>query len=323
MFRGTIDSCFGRAGVTTISLPVAIAKDAACAARAPVFGMRSCGTGDMHRRSFLQRLIAAVTISPLVARSQTATLPRAEPVPGGIALVTLGPADLPPLAWLDGDRVMVAGDPSGWVAVVGIPLGARPGNVPPLVVERASGASESIALAISPKRYATQRLTVKPGQVDLSPEDLSRYERERAHLQSVRRTFTEWAPDSFLLVQPCEGPRSDSFGKRRFFNDQPRNPHNGLDIAAPLGTPVIAAGAGEVIDVGDYFFSGQTLVINHGRGFLTLYAHLSRIGVTLGERLAAATPVGEVGATGRVTGPHLHFSVFLNATAVDPGLFLA
>ena len=277
----------------------------------------------MQRRSFLQRLIAAITISPLAARSQPVALPRAEPVPGGVALVTLGPANLPPLARFDGDRVLVAGDASGWIAVVGIPLGARPGNVPPLVVERPGGASESIALAIGPKRYATQRLTVKPGQVDLSAEDLARYERERAHLQNVRKTFTERVPESFLLVQPCEGPRSDSFGKRRFFNDQPRNPHNGLDIAAPLGTPVIAAGAGEVIDVGDYFFSGQTLVINHGQGFLSLYAHLSRIGVAVGERVGAATPVGEVGATGRVTGPHLHFSVFLNATAVDPALFLA
>lgn len=277
----------------------------------------------MHRRSFLQRLIAAAALSPLATRAQTGGLPRSEPVPGGVAVVTLGPADLPPLAWFDGERVLIAGDPSGWLAVVGIPLGTRPGKAPPLTVERTSGAPESIALVVGPKRYATQRLTVKPGQVDLSPEDLARYERERAHLQNVRRTFTEWAPESLLLLQPCEGPRSDSFGKRRFFNDQPRNPHNGLDIAAPIGTPVIAAGAGEVIDVGDYFFSGQTLVVNHGQGFLTLYAHLSRISVAAGERVAAATPIGEVGATGRVTGPHLHFSVFLNATAVDPALFLA
>ncbi|MGH8629716.1 MAG: peptidoglycan DD-metalloendopeptidase family protein, partial [Burkholderiales bacterium] len=267
----------------------------------------------MHRRSFLQRLIAAAAMMPLAARTQTGGLPRSEPVPGGVALVALGPADLPPLAWFDGARVLVAGDSSGWLAVVGIPLGTRPGNAPPLTVERASGVAESIALLVGPKRYATQRLTVKPGQVDLSPEDLARYERERAHLQNVRRTFTESAPESLLLVQPCEGPRSDSFGKRRFFNDRPRNPHNGLDIAAPLGTPVIAAGGGEVIDVGDYFFSGQTVVLNHGQGFLTLYAHLSRTSVAAGERIAAATPIGEVGATGRVTGPHLHFGVFLNA----------
>lgn len=276
----------------------------------------------MDRRNFLRRLISTVAVYPLAASAQQSRLPESTPVPGGISVVTLGAAELPPLAWFNGNRVLVAGDSSEWLAVVGIPLGTRPGSAPPLTVERAGGEPESIPLAIGPKRYATQRLTVKPEQVDLSPEDLARYERERAHLQNVRKTFTEWAPESLQLVQPCDGPRSDSFGKRRYFNDQPRNPHSGMDIAAPTGTPVVASGAGEVIDVGDYLFSGQTVIVNHGQGFLTLYAHLSAIEVETGERVAAAAPLGKVGATGRVTGPHLHFSVFLNTTSVDPALFL-
>jgi len=237
--------------------------------------------------------------------------------------VSLGPEPSSPFARFEGERVMVRGDASGWYAVVGIPLDAKAGAALPLIVERSERAPETIAVEIGRKRYATQHLSVKPGQVELSPEDLARHEMERTHLRGVLRTFSESAPDSLLLLQPCEGPRSDSFGKRRFFNHQPRSPHSGLDIAAPDGAPVIAAGAGTVLDVGNYFFSGQTLILDHGLGFLTLYAHLSDIDANTGDRVPAGIRIGSVGATGRVTGPHLHFSVYLNAAAVDPGLFIA
>src|SRR5581483_7745912 len=205
----------------------------------------------------------------------------------------------------------------------GIPLEAKAGSALPLNVEHAGGKIDTIALAIGPKQYATQRLSVKPGQVELSPADLARYERERAHLHDVLRTFTDPAPDSLLLQPPCDGQRSDSYGQRRIFNGQSRSPHSGMDIAAPEGTPVVTAAAGEVIDVGDYFFSGQTVIVDHRGGFLTLYAHLSAVETAPGNPLAAGAQLGKVGATGRVTGPHLHFSVYLNAVAVDPALFLS
>jgi murein DD-endopeptidase MepM/ murein hydrolase activator NlpD len=277
----------------------------------------------MDRRTFLHLPAAAAASFALPGRAHADGLPRPASVPGGVAVVNLGPQPSPPLARFNGERVLVAGDASGWFAVVGIPLDAKVGAGPPLTVERADREPETIALAIGRKRYATQHLSVKPEQVELSPADLARYEQERAHLRGVLRTFSESAPDSLLLLQPCEGPRSDSFGKRRFFNRQPRSPHNGLDIAAPDGTPVVAAGTGNVLDVGDYFFSGQTLTLDHGRGFLTLYAHLSAINAKTGDRVPAGKRIGSVGATGRVTGPHLHFSVYLNAAAVDPELFIS
>lgn len=277
----------------------------------------------MDRRNFLHLLATTAASSAFSGQARADGRPRAASVPGGIAVVNLGPEPSPPLVHFKGERVLVAGDASDWFAVVGIPLDAKAGTSLPLTIERAQREPEAIALVIGRKRYATQHLSVKPGQVELSPADLGRHDQERVHLRGVLRTFSDSAPDSLLLLQPCEGPRSDSFGKRRFFNRKPRSPHSGLDIAAPDGTPVVAAGAGNVLDVGHYFFSGQTLILDHGRGFLTLYAHLSEINATIGERIPAGKRIAAVGATGRVTGPHLHFSVYLNATAVDPELFIS
>jgi murein DD-endopeptidase MepM/ murein hydrolase activator NlpD len=169
-----------------------------------------------------------------------------------------------------------------------------------------------------------QRLTVSPRTVDLAPEDLARHERERAHQQQVMETFSEPFPrtaDLHMQV-PVPGRRSSSFGLRRVFNGQPRNPHSGMDIAAATGTPVVAPLPGRVIDTGDYFFNGQTVWLDHGGGLLSMVCHLSTIDVKVGDALATGERLGAVGATGRVTGAHLHWGVMLNRTMVDPALFL-
>ena len=250
--------------------------------------------------------------------------PEALAVPGGVALVDLGPARTArPEATYGSRPVLVRQRGPKWVAVVGIGLGADPRQAQALAVKDSEGRERRVAFSLKGKQYTEQRLTVAPRHVELSKEDLARYERERTHLAETLRHFAAGRePATLRLVMPTSGPRSSSFGLRRVFNGQPRAPHSGMDIAAPTGTPVLSAAAGEVLDTGDYFFNGQTVIVDHGQGFLTLYCHLSAIGTERGKAVNAGDPIGQVGATGRVTGPHLHFSVYLNAQSVDPALFL-
>ena len=250
--------------------------------------------------------------------------PRAAPVPGGIARLSLGPAASRPVAQAGEVPLLVLGDAIEWTALVGIALSAPPGRASITVQAAGGGGPRQVSYTVAPKRYTEQRLTVAPGTVDLSAEDAARHERERAHQETVMATFSEALPQAFQLAMqaPVAGRRSSSFGLRRVFNGQARNPHSGMDIAAAAGTPVAAPLPGRVIDTGDYFFNGQTVWLDHGGGLLSMYCHLSEIGVKPGDRLKTGERLGAVGATGRATGPHLHWGVMLNRSMVDPALFL-
>jgi murein DD-endopeptidase MepM/ murein hydrolase activator NlpD len=207
----------------------------------------------MQRRTLLTTFAALAL--PL-ARAQ-ATLPQPSAVPGGVAIIDLGLAAAPPTAQYNGRPVMVlARDGGGWNAVVGIALAADP-QAPHALVVGEVGRKREVPFTLEPKQYAEQRLTVAPKHVELSPRDLARHERERVHLSALLRHHSPQAPATLRLVTPTAGPRSSSFGLRRVFNNQPRAPHSGMDIAAPTGTPVLCAAAGEVIDAGDYFFNAR------------------------------------------------------------------
>jgi len=282
-------------------------------------GLRGALAREGPLAAFLLAACLLAAMVPLSARASD--LPQQRSVPGGVAILDLGASAEAPQVRLGAVPVLVVGSPARWSAVVGISLAATPGTGE-LVVRRAGLAEARRTFVIEPVRYAEQRLTVAPGKVDLSREDLERYQRERVHLNSVAATLSDTVPASLRLRQPTAGARSSSFGLRRVFNGQPRNPHSGMDIASATGSPVVAAAAGRVIDTGDYFFNGKTIWLDHGGGLLTMYCHLSAIDVEPGEAVAAGDLIGAVGATGRVTGPHLHWSVSLNRVMVDPGLFL-
>ncbi len=244
-------------------------------------------------------------------------------VPGGVVALDLGPAPERPRVTYGKVPTLVIGDASGWRAVVGIALSAPVGPATVDVVDTAQGKARRISFDVGAAAYAEQHLKVAPGHVDLSKENLARHERERAQQAVTIATFSEHVPQNLRMRSPVAGPRSSSFGLRRVFNGQARNPHSGMDIAAPVGTPIVAPAPGRIIDVGDYFFNGKTVWLDHGSGLLTMVCHLSAVHVKVGDRLEAGDPIGEVGATGRVTGPHLHWSVSLNRAMVDPALFLA
>lgn len=286
----------------------------------------------MHSR---RRFATTLLTTPLLgfagpARAATRKQPgpaaagRARAVPGGIAFVPVGPASEPrPEVRYEGRPVLVLRQGAAWQAAVGIALATDPAQPQALEVSGGAGPAQRLPFALQRKVYPEQRLRVPPRHVDLSPEDAARAAREREHLGAVLDRFTTTLePAALRLQMPVDAPRSSSFGLRRVFNGQPRSPHTGMDLAAPAGTPVLSAAAGEVADTGDYFFSGNCVIVDHGRGFMTLYAHLSAFDTEPGRVVKAGTPVGRVGATGRVTGPHLHFGVILNGHSVDPALLL-
>ena len=301
-------------------------------------GVAQCALAAGGQISRRDALLGAAALLALPASARNTPTPLPPPptlwphplaVPGGVVRLSLGTAATRPVAQVrQGDvdvPVLVWGDAIEWTAVVGLPLSAAAGaGFVTVLSDR--GSSTRVPYTVAAKKYPEQRLNVAPRTVDLSPENQARYERERDHQAQVMQAFTErpggGALTSLRMQVPVPGRRSSSFGLRRVFNGQPRNPHSGMDIAAPTGTPIVAPLAGKVIDVGDYFFNGGTVWLDHGQGLLTMYCHLSSMDVAVGDVLAAGAPFCKVGATGRVTGPHLHWGVMLNRTMVDPALFV-
>jgi hypothetical protein len=279
-------------------------------------------SGGRARR--LTLLASGCWLGLLAPAATAADLPRESRVPGGVALIDLGEAEASPgKVTFNGYGAPVLRAGSGWVAVVGIPLDAAPGPQS-AQLQPAEGKARALEFEVTDKRYDEQRLKVSNKRhVDPSPEDLERIERESRRVEAALGHYSADRVPDLAMRTPVPGPRSSSFGLRRFFNDQPRKPHSGMDIAAPTGTPVLNPSPGRVLDTGDFFFNGNTVFVDHGEGVVTMYCHLSRIDVKPGDVVATGAVLGAVGATGRVTGPHLHWGIAVNRAMVDPALFLA
>ena len=269
----------------------------------------------------MQRILTTLLLCLFLAPAGALELPRLATVPGGVALVPLSAGGERPQARFQGKPLLVLERDGQWQALVGIPLGTAPGRAELQVT--VAGQRQQVGFTIQDKAYETQHITLTDTRrVTPNAADLARIARERTRIQAALAAFSPAAPETLLMELPVEGRESSPFGLRRYFNQQPRNPHSGLDIAAPEGTPIQAPAAGRVIDTGEYFFNGNTVFLDHGHGLVTMYCHMHEIEVEAGQTVQAGDRLGTVGKTGRATGPHLHWGVSLNDARVDPKLFL-
>jgi len=278
--------------------------------------------GDHWRRTL------AASLSAFFLPVSALALPKESAVPGGIAIVRLGveSARAAPRAWLGDQPVWVSAENGQWVAVVGLALDLPPGSHDLRVDDgHDDGHTERrVDFAVKSKNYPAQHIRLKDSsKVTLSPADEARAVAEITEIQKLKRHWREEAAVDSRFIQPAAGRLASRFGLRRFFNGEARAPHAGLDVAIPLGTPIKATAGGTVLAVGDYFFNGMTVFVDHGNGLISMVCHLDRIDVKAGASVTQGQPVGLSGMTGRASGPHLHWSMVLNGVMVDPELFIA
>lgn len=271
-------------------------------------------------------IASAAALAPAIAASAPPfELPRDSRVPGGVAVLELG-AGIANASYR-GRPVMLIPRPGKTLAIVGIPLAAKSGRHV-LKTRRADAPTDnftgSVAFAVMDKEYDSQHLTIKDKRkVNPYAADMPRIRSDIARILNAYNSFNQQlTPRTLRLLQPVQGIYSSPFGLRRYLNEQARNPHSGLDIAAPTGTPIAATESGIVIETGDYFFNGKTVFIDHGQGMVSMYCHMHTIDVEPGQTVTRGDTIGQVGSTGRSTGAHLHWSVSLNGVRVDPLLFL-
>lgn len=203
-----------------------------------------------------------------------------------------------------------------WRSLVGIDLATKPGRHDVLVVT--GDARTSYPLVVRARAFPTRRLKVDPALVTPPPEARERIEREARELAAAWDSSAPEALWSGRFIEPVPDPANSAFGTHSVYNGVPRSQHSGADFASPTGRPVKAPNAGRVVLAGSRYFTGNTVLIDHGQGLFSLMAHLSEIDAKPGDRVAAGDVVGKVGATGRVTGPHLHWTVRINGARIDP-----
>jgi murein DD-endopeptidase MepM/ murein hydrolase activator NlpD len=209
-----------------------------------------------------------------------------------------------------------------WLATVGVDLDSRPGDhAVDVTFSYEDGRTRVVRepVQVRAEQYPTTELQVEERFVELNPEDQARADREAAETSAIYDTFTPQRYWSEAFAVPVRGAQDGrNFGHRRVFNGQPRAPHSGADLRASTGTPIYAANRGRVVLAKDLFFSGNAVYLDHGHGLYTTYLHLSEIAVAVGQIVERGERIGLAGATGRVTGPHLHWGVRLLDARVDP-----
>ena len=269
-------------------------------------------------------MIKTIILASLLPFSSWAsTLPQQLAVPGGVVHIKVGSSLQPaPKVSFQNEPVLVMKQNQQWIALVGIPLKTK-ADVYSVNIYTANGEVNQKSFNVGIKNYEAQYITIKnKRKVNPNPKDLERIKKERIPLSKALNTWTKQPVTEINFSLPVDGRLSSRFGLRRFFNNQPKNPHSGLDIAAPSGTPIKAPVSGKVLETGRFFYNGNTVLLDHGQGLITGYFHMTKTQVKKGQIVQRGDILGTVGETGRVTGPHLHWNVYLNRTKVDPALFI-
>ncbi len=272
---------------------------------------------------FLPTLILAQIAPKIPLQIQKKILLQNNAIPGGVAVLDFQTAHPNPTGFYYNVKLRLQQiEGQHWQALAGIPLLTKPGKKE-IVIQGFT--TRKIPFEVKNHTYQSQHITLKGKQkkyLNPNQKHTDRLLKERAILAKARNFFSADALSDGWFVRPVDGVITSPFGFKRFYNGQPRRPHTGLDFAGKLRTPIKAAGAGRVILTGDFFFNGNTIFIDHGRGLISAYIHLNQIQVKQGQMLQRGEIIGSIGQTGRATGAHLHWGVYLNTTAVNPSLFL-
>lgn len=267
---------------------------------------------------FFSLLLLSVTSA--AKDTSTFMLPQDSRVPGGLAVIALDPSNAKRDIKFNGQKVWQLSDNANnhW-AIIGIPLSQKVGKVNYKID------GKDYVFTITDKDYEEQHLTVKRKHSNPPADQIKRIQKESRLSKKAFTTFsnTHYSNHYQDFLKPAQGPTSSPFGLKRFFNEQARRPHSGIDIAAPRGADIIAPAAGEIILTGHFFFNGNSLFIDHGQGLITMYCHMDKLERKQGDKVKAGEIIGKVGSTGRATGPHLHWTVSLNNSRVEPLLFLS
>ncbi len=277
--------------------------------------------------------VVALAVSSLAARGQAAltiTLADRALQPGELVVVTIVSTgaraiDDVTVHTFGRDVPAFETDDGTWRAIAGLDLDTKPGPATVDVTATVDGRSVQATrdCRILAKTFPTRRLRVAPDYVNPPPDILARIQRDAALLE---RTWAATSPTRLWngpFVRPVPQRANSAFGTRSIFNGEPRSPHSGADFLSPAGTPVHAPNAGRVLVAENLYFTGNTVVVDHGLGLLSLFAHLSRMDVEAGEMVTTGQVLGAVGSTGRVTGPHLHWTLRAGGARVDPLSLLA
>ena len=269
----------------------------------------------LKKISFLLLLLPSIVLASIPVKNT--------PIPGGIAVIDFKTNSTNPTAFYNTTQLYVQRiKDQHWQVLVGIPLMEKSGKK---TIKVEDTTTRSFDFEVIEHNYTEQHITLKGKKkkyVNPNLAHMDRIKKERPILSSARKVFSNNTLSTGLFIRPINGVTTSPFGLKRFYNNQPRRPHTGLDYAGDIGAPITAPADGKVILSGEYFFNGNAVFLDHGQGLISVYIHMNKRLAKQGQQIKQGEIIGTIGQTGRATGPHLHWGIYLNQTVVNPNLLM-